>query len=80
VKRIQPYFHVEVTSTRLDLYIEHGISADSKSKSGLDMFRKALLVTLLDGSPLLSELLIIGEREKTLEFGQIFEPNIFLNL
>ena len=63
----------------LDLNIEHRIRAHGQPEGSLDIMRQSLLVSLLDRSPLLSEIRVLSEREKALELSEILEPDSLFN-
>lgn len=58
----------------LNLHIEHGVRVDLHTKRVLNILRKALLVALLDRSPLLPEGRVFGVLEQALNFRELLEP------
>jgi hypothetical protein len=72
--------HKDCVSTNLDLDIEHGISPDSQAEGVLNVVGEPLLVCLLDRSPLLPELRVLGEGQKTFKELEILEPDFLIKL
>ena len=57
------------------MHIKHRLCVDLNTKGGLDVVSQPLLVRLLDSSPLLLELGVIGVFNKTLELLKVLEPH-----
>lgn len=59
----------------LNLNIEHGISPDCQTKGLLNVVGKAFFIALFDSRPLCTELLVVNELQKPIDFREILQPN-----
>ena len=66
--------HDIIQLSHLDLYIKQSTRVHFNTKVNIDVVCKALLVGLLDGKPLLLELLVVDKLQETFQLVQVSQP------